>query len=301
MLKNWQTILLSVALAVFTWFLVTGREVVETWVDMPVVMTNPPEGLIIEEGLVDKIQIRLRGPKGLVGNLNSQNLTYPINLGDLKIGERVVDIDPAKIPLSSTYEIIEVKPNRLRLRVDRRISKQISVEAAWSGNLNSDYKLQEVVASPDVVTIRGPETLLRKVTKTRVVLNEDFPEDVPRSWSEDVALELSDDIEASPGQVAVEAFFAPKTREIWVKVPLELQDPDGYKASVAQKYARLLIEGPVFLFHDDEYRKAIVATVVFGSKVAPGTFELDYDVTLPEGCRLEKKNPETVTTTIKKN
>ncbi|AMK11402.1 MAG: YbbR-like domain-containing protein [Pseudodesulfovibrio sp.] len=301
MLKNWQTILLSVALAVFTWFLVTGREVVETWVDMPVVMTNPPEGLIIEEGLVDKIQIRLRGPKGLVGNLNSQNLTYPINLSDLKIGERVVDIEPAKIPLSSTYEIIEVKPNRLRLRVDRRISKQISVEAAWSGNLNADYKLQEVVASPDVVTIRGSETLLRKISKTRVVLTEDFPEDVPRSWTEDVALELSDDIEASPGQVSVEAFFAPKTREIWVKVPLEIQDPDGYKASVAQKYVRLLIEGPVFLFHDDEYRKAIIATVLPGNKVTPGTFELDYDVTLPEGCRLEKKNPETVTTTIKKN
>jgi YbbR domain-containing protein len=301
MLRNWQTVLLSIALAVFTWFLVTGREVVETWVDMPVVMTNPPEGLIIEDGLVDKIQVRLRGPKGLVGNLASQNLVYPINVSNLKIGEQVVDIDPAKIPLSSTYEIIEVRPNRLRLTVDRRISKKIAVEAAWAGNLNSDYKLQEVTASPDVVTVRGPETLLRKISKTRVVLKGDFPEDVPRSWAEDVALEVPDEIEASPGQVNVEAFFAPKTREIWVKVPIEYQDPEGYKVSVHQRYVRLLIEGPVFLFHDDEYRKSILASVVFGSKVAEGKFELNYDVTLPEGCRLEKKNPETVTTVLKKN
>ena len=301
MLKNWQTVLLSIALAVFTWFLVTGREVVETWVDMPVVMTNPPEGLIIEDGLVDKIQVRLRGPKGLVGNLASQNLSYPVNVSNLQIGEQVVDIDPAKIPLSSTYEIIEVKPNRLRLKVDRRISKKITVEAAWAGDLNPDYKLQEVVAAPDVVTIRGPETLLRKMSKTRVVLSGDFPEDVPRSWAENVALEVPDEIEASPGQVSVEAFFAPKTREIWVKVPIEYQDPDGFKISVSQKYVRLLIEGPVFLFHDDDYRKAILASVIFGPKVTEGKFELDYDVTLPEGCRLEKKNPETVTTVIKKN
>ncbi|WP_272700104.1 CdaR family protein [Desulfovibrio sp. Fe33] len=301
MLRNWQTILLSIALAVFTWFLVTGREVVETWVDMPVVMTNPPEGLIIEDGLVDKIQVRLRGPKGLVGNLSSQNLVYPANVSNLKVGEQVVDIDTSKIPLSSTYEIIEVRPNRLRLTVDRRISKKIAVEAAWAGNLNSDYRLQEVTASPDVVVIRGPETLLRKISKTRVVLKGDFPEDVPRSWAEDVAVEVPDEIEASPGQVNAEAFFEPKTREIWVKVPIEFQDPEGFKATVQQRYVRLLLEGPVFLFHDDDYRKSIIATVSFGKKVAEGEFELNYEVTLPEGCRLEKKNPETVTTVIKKN
>jgi YbbR domain-containing protein len=301
MLRNWQTILLSIALAVFTWFLVTGREVVETWVDMPVVMTNPPEGLIIEDGLVDKIQVRLRGPKGLVGNLPSQNLVYPVNVSNLKVGEQVVDIDPDKIPLSSTYEIIEVKPNRLRLTVDRRISKKIAVEAAWAGNLNSDYRLQEVTASPDVVVIRGPETMLRKISKTRVVLKGDFPEDVPRSWAEDVAVEVPDEIEAQPGQVSVEAFFEPKTREIWVKVPIEFQAPEGFQANVQQRYVRLLIEGPVFLFHDDEYRKSIIATVAFGEKAAEGEFEFDYDVTLPEGCRLEKKNPETVTAVIKKN
>lgn len=300
-MRNWQTIILSVALAVFTWFLVTGREVVESWVDMPLVMTNPSEGLIIEDGLVDKIQIRLRGPKGLVNNLSSQNLSYPVDVSNLKIGERVVEIETSKIPLSSTYEIIEVKPNRLKLKVDRRISKKIAVEAAWAGNLNSDYQLQEVAASPDLVILRGPETMLRKISKTRVVLNEDFPEDVPRSWAEDVALELPEEIEASPGQVRVEAFFTPKTRQIWIKVPLEFQSPEGYQVSVAQKYVRLLIEGPVFLFHDDDFRKEINATLVFGSSMAPGKYELDFDVNLPDDCRLEKRNPETVTTTLKKN
>lgn len=300
-MKNWQTVLLSVALAVFTWFLVTGREVVETWVDMPVVMTNPPEGLIIEDGLVDKLQVRLRGPKGLVNDLASQNLTYPVDVRKLKVGEQVVDIDYSKIPLSSTYEIIEVKPNRLKLMVDRRISKKIAVEAAWSGDINPDYKLQEIVAAPDVVEIRGPETLLRKITKTRVVMKEDFPEDVPRSWAKDVGLELAEEIEASPGQVHVEAFFGPKMRQIWVKVPLEIEAPEGYKVSVPQDYVRLQIEGPVFLFRDNEYRKDVSATLLFDSEAAPGKFELDYEVVLPEGCRLEKKNPEFVTTTLKKN
>jgi len=299
-MKNWQTILLSLALAVFTWFLVTGREVVETWVDMPVVMTNPPEGLIIQDGLVDKIQIRLRGPKGLVGNLSSQNLTYPIDVSKLKIGEQVVDIESSKIPLSSTYEIIEVKPNRLKLKVDRRISKKIAVEAAWAGDLNSDYRIQEVVAAPDLIVVRGPETLLRKILKAKVVMMEDFPDEVPKSWVEDVGLELPEEVEASPGQVRVEAFFGPKTRQIWVKLPLDVRTPEGYKAVVTQDFVRLLIEGPISLFRDNEYRKDMSASLMFGSEMAAGKFDLDYDVVLPDGCRLEKKNPETVQTTLKK-
>lgn len=292
--------LLALAMAIFTWFLVTGREVVETWVDMPVVMTNPPEGMIIEDGLVDKLQVRLRGPKGLVGNLANQNLTYPLDVSHLKIGKQVVDIDSSKLPLTSTYEIIEVKPNRLKLTVDRRITKMISLEAAWAGKLHPDYKLQEVVVSPDLVEIRGPETLLRKISKAKVVMHEDFPEEVPRSWVEDVGLELPEEVEASPGQVRVEGFFGPKMREIWVKLPLGVELPDGFRAKIGQDYVRLLIEGPISLFRNNEYRKVMSAAVVFGPETVAGSFDLDYDVVLPDGCRLVKKNPETIKTTIKK-
>lgn len=300
MLKNWQTMLLALALSLFTWFLVTGREVVETWVDMPLVMTNPPEGMIIEDGLVDKIQVRLRGPKGLVGNLSSQDLSYSLDLSKLQLGQQVVDIDSSKLGFSSTFEIIEIKPNRMTLHVDRRVSKTIPLQAAWSGKLNNDYKLLEVIAAPDLVEIRGPETLLRKISKTSVVLKEDFPNDVPKSWVKNVAIELPEEVEASPGQVRVEAFFGPKTREIWVKLPLTVEPPEGFRASVPQDFVRLLIEGPIKLFRNNEYRKDMSANLVFAQEVSGGKFELDYIVALPDGCRLLKKNPETVRTTLKK-
>ncbi|WP_419788330.1 YbbR-like domain-containing protein [Pseudodesulfovibrio sp.] len=300
MVKNWQTVLLAVAMAVFTWFLVTGREVVETWVDMPVVMTNPPEGMIIEEGLVDKIQVRLRGPKGLVGNLANQPLTYSLDVSHLRLGNQVMEIDADKLPLPPTYEIIEVKPNRLKLFVDRRTTKTVPLSPAWAGKLNPDYKLLDVVASPDTVEIRGPETRIGKINQVSVVLKEDFPDDAPKSFVADVPVGVPDEIEASPGQVRVEAFFGPKTREIWVKMPLELVVPDDFNVSVSQDYVRLLIDGPVALFRNNEYRKDMRVKLVLGSHVTPGTFELDYDAILPDGCRIVKKNPETITTVLKK-
>ena len=292
--------ILALALSIFTWFLVTGREVIETWVEMPVVMTNPPEGLMIEGGLVDKIQVRLRGPKGLVDALASQHLTYPLDVSDLKIGQQVLEIDTDELPLTASYEVIEVKPNRLTLTVDRRISKKITLEPAWSGKLNTDYKLLEVVAAPDLVEIRGPETKLRKISKAKVVLKEDFPEEVPRNWVEDVGIALPEEIEASPSQVRVEAFFGPKTRDIWVKMPLVVETAEGYTATPVQDFVRLHMEGPIALFRNNEYRKKMAATLVLGPEMTSGKFDFEYEVVLPDGCRLLKKNPETVKTTVKK-
>lgn len=299
-MKNWQTMLLALALAIFTWFLVTGREVIETWVEMPVVMTNPPEGMIIEEGMIDKIQVRLRGPKGLVGSLVSQTLTYPLDVSKLVLGQQVVEIDSSRLPFSSTYEIIEVRPNRLKLVVDRRTAKTIPLEAAWSGQLNPDYVLREVRATPTEVEIRGPETKLRKIAATKVVLHEDFLDNVPEQWAEDVGVELPDEIRASPGKVRVEAFFSARTREIWVKLPLSFDEPRGYGVAVAQDFVRLLIEGPIALFRNNDYRTDMAATLVFPEKLAAGKHDLDYQVTLPEGCQLMRKNPETVSTTLTK-
>jgi hypothetical protein len=300
MKKNWQTMLLALGLAIFTWFLVTGREVIETWVEMPVVMTNPPEGMIIEEGMIEKLQVRLRGPKGLVGNLVSQNLTYPLDVSKLGVGQQVVEIDSSRLPLSPTYEIIEVRPNRLRLMVDRRTAKTIPLEAAWSGQLNPDYELREVRATPAQVEVRGPETRLRKITSTKVVMHEDFPDAVPERWAEDVGVEVPDEVRPAPAKVRVEAFFSPRMREVWVKLPLSFDEPRGYRVAVAQDYVRLLIEGPIALFRNNEYRSDMAATLVFPEKRAGGTFDLDYQVTLPEGCSLVRKNPDTISTTLTK-
>lgn len=292
--------LLAIALAIFTWFLVTGREVVETWLDMPVVMTNPPEGMVIEEGLVDKIQVRVRGPKGLVSSLATQNLSYPLDVSHLKVGTQVMDIDAAKLPLTAIYEVVEIKPKRLTLMIDRRISKKVALEPAWSGSLNSDYKLIDVKATPDLVEIRGPETKLRKITSAKVVLKEDFLDEVPATWAKDVGVEIDEEIEASPSQVRVEVQFGPKTSEIWVKLPLKVNLPSGFTASVATDFVRLHIEGPTFLFRDNEFRKKMEASLAFGGVITPGTFDLAYDLVLPEGCVLLEKKPLTVETVIKK-
>lgn len=299
MKKNWSYVLLAIMLSIFSWFLVTGREKVEVLADMSLVMTNPPEGLIIESGLPDQIKVRVRGSKGLVRSLVEKTLTYPLDVSDLGVGETVVEIREDKVPLSAAYEIVEIKPNRMVLKVDRIANKTIAVEAAWKGKINPDYELADVKAVPDVVRVKGPETLLKKITRTRLVVKEDFADGVPLTWANEQALDLPAAVEATPGQVRVELKFSPKMREIWVKIPLTVNAPEGIRVKTEQDYVRLLIKGPVYLFRDREFRKDMAAELNVDEGAASGKYDYDYMVRLPEGCRLERKNPETIRTVIR--
>jgi YbbR domain-containing protein len=262
-------------------------------------MTNPPEGLIIESGLPDHIKVRVRGPKGLVRSLVEKTLTYPLDISNLEVGESVVDIREDRVPLSAAFDIVEIKPNRLVLKVDRMASKDIRVEAGWKGTINPDYELSRAEVEPDMVELRGPETVLRKISFNKVIVREDFSEEVPSLWEREVALDLPASVEASPGQVKAILHFSPKMRQIWVKIPLTVQSPEGIRVKPRQDYVRLLLEGPVYLFRDRQFRNDVAAVIKVGEDARAGKYEMGYTVLLPDDCRLERKNPETISLTIR--
>lgn len=301
MKKNWQVMLLALFMALGSWFLIIGREKVEIVMDMALEVTNPPEGMIIKSGLVDDIKIRVRGPKGLVRSLTEKKLSYSVDVSKLTVGDRVIEIEVGKIPLSPAFDVVEISPNRLTLSVDRIADKTIPVEVVWRGKINPDYQVDSVSSDPKAVEIRGPESVLRKISRTRISIEEEFPDEVPTRWAHDFGLSLPPEVETSPSQVRVKVEFGPVLDDIWVKVPLEVEPPTGLRASASQDYVRLLIEGPIMLFRNREFRKDVAAKLRFPPGAGVGAHDLQYDVTLPQGCRLVKRNPTAIQVRLRRN
>jgi YbbR domain-containing protein len=302
MLKNWKDICIALALAILTWYLITGREKVETWVDMSVEMTNAPEGLIIRKGLISKIEVRVRGPKGLVRSLDRRKWTYSLDVSKLKVGENLVDIDRERIPLSMAYEVVEVKPSRLILSVDRLARKDVPVVAEWRGSLPRDFTLLEIKTVPELVEVHGAERQVHLMNQVRVLVQNDF-ENPPATWSEDVPIKLSEGVEANPGQVKVTLRFGPEVKTAWVRVPVKLDAGLGVSASTAVKYVRLQVEGPLPMLREAEAGRDIpglVATVKAPFGLKPGRQSLPYEVEVPAGFRILSKQAETVDVTIRK-
>jgi YbbR domain-containing protein len=289
-------------LAVLTWYLITGREKVEAWVDMSVEMTNAPEELTIRKGLISKIEVRVRGPKGLVRSLDRRKWTYSLDVSKLKVGENLVDIDRDRIPLSMAYEIVEVKPSRLILSVDSIAKKEVPVVAEWRGTLRPDYKLLEIKAQPEVVEIRGAERQVRLMTQVKVTMQNEF-EDPPAQWTEDVPIKLAEGVEATPGQVRVSLKFGPEVKASWVRVPLRVEIPSDLAVVSAPKFLRVHVEGPVPLLREAEAGRDIrglAAVVRIVSGVKAGTHAFPFQIETPEGLKLLERPTNTVEVRLRK-
>jgi YbbR domain-containing protein len=302
MLKNWKDLLIALSLAILTWYLITGREKVEAWVDMNVEMTNVPEDLTIRKGLVSKIEVRVRGPKGLVRSLDRRKWTYSLDVSRLKVGENLVDIDRERIPLNMAYEVVEVKPSRLILTVDRLARKEVPVSAEWRGALKPDYKLLEISAQPAMVEVRGAERQIKQLTQAKVLVQSDF-DDPPESWADDVPIKLAEGLEATPGQVKVTLRFGPELKTAWVRVPVRVETADGLKARANKNYVRVQAEAALPLMrraetgHDID---GVVAVVRVPEDAKPGRYALPYELETPANFRVLSRQPETVDVTVHK-
>ncbi|WP_027722616.1 CdaR family protein [Maridesulfovibrio zosterae] len=295
--QRWKIAALALMMSVLTWYLVTGRELVETWVEFPMEIINPPQGMIIRDGMITKVSARLRGPKGLIRSLDTKKLAYSLDTGNLVVGSNPVNIIPEQLGLGSALEVVEIKPSHINLVMDMYVKKQVEVVPAWTGDLHRDFTLKKKYSEPTEVTLRGPASILKKVGQVQtqpIVVDTNTPE----NWTGDVPLRLPDEVESNPGVVSVTLEFAVRKGKMWVKVPLYILGPEDVDFSASQNFVRLLIEGPKPFFRKSGFRNEITASIDLNATIPIGKNVVPYEVSLPKGCIVKKRKPEAITVTI---
>lgn len=290
---NWQYALLAFLLALVAWYFVSGREKVDVWMQASVQFSAMPDNLVIRDGLLRKINVRVRGPKGLVHNLEDRSLVYSLDLAKLKPGLNVFPIEPDKFPLSKTFEVVEINPSRLEITVDRLSSKQVPVKPVWEGTLDPDYQLMEVMTQPSSVVIKGPQKIIDEIQQvpTQVIA---LPSATPGLIEEVVPLSLPDEIEAGTGFVDVRLLFGVKTKAFTLELPLSIENKTKYKASVKPQSITVEMEIPLPVARQGDIKDAVSAKVVADEYMGPGYFAVAPLIMAPKGGRLLKVTPEYV-------
>lgn len=291
MKTNWQYLLLAFVLAVFSWHLVSGREKVDTWIQMPVEMVNTPQGYVVRQGMVNRIEVRVRGPRPMVRGIDMKNAFYPLNLQNLKPGLNVLDFEPRNIPLSRAIEVVEIAPPRVELLVDRLIAKSVPVVEDIQFHLHEDFELKSMVLTPDKVTLRGPQAIVEPIEEISLQLVK-VEGDRPDKWETQAGLVLPAEVEATPARVSVQLVFGELMEEKWVEAAVRIPKLEGRTVKIKPAKVRLLLQMPVSMAREEDLGEKVGVLPEAMGLLEPGTHSLGYRVVVPPGSLLVRFEPE---------
>ncbi|HEX5873962.1 MAG TPA: CdaR family protein [Pyrinomonadaceae bacterium] len=239
-LEDWSLKLLSLAIAIVLWLLVTGQnEPVTAHVNVQLNFIRP-QSLEISNDPPRTVDVMLTGSRNKLDNLTSLDLVATVDLSDQRTGERVLRLaDKAQIPLPQGIKVDGFQPSAIPIRLEPIVERQVPVEAKLEGKPENGFEVYGVHPSKGSVTVRGPASRvnsLQKVMTESIWLaghKETFP-------AKNVAIDVPDpkvdllepliNVEVQIGEVRTEKTFS----------GVVVETPNGVKVQPATTAVTLL-------------------------------------------------------------
>lgn len=168
--------LASVFLAIVIWLVVNSANnptVSESYYNIPVKLLNTE--LITDSNQVYEVldntdvigRVTVRAPRSVISELKAENIIATADVSELS------SLDTISIKLStniSNRDIASITGNldTVRLNIENKRSKALSLKATVSGEVESGYKIGDISTGQNLVRISGPQSVIDRVVKAAV-------------------------------------------------------------------------------------------------------------------------------------
>ena len=173
--EDWSLKLLSLAIAIVLWLVVTGQnEPVTAHVNVQLNFIRP-QALEISNDPPRTVDVMLTGSRNKLDDLTTLDLVATVDISDQRSGERVLRLaDKAQIPLPQGVKVDAFQPSAIPVRLEPIVERQVPIEAKLEGKPADGYEVYSVRPSKGSVMVRGPEShviALQKVQTESVWLS----------------------------------------------------------------------------------------------------------------------------------
>ena len=155
--EDWSLKLLSLAIAIVLWLLVTGQnQPVTAHVNVQLNFIRP-QSLEISNDPPRTVDVTLTGSRNKLDDLTSLDLVATVDISDQRAGERVLRLaDRAKITLPQGIKVDGYQPSAIPIRLEELIERQIPVEPKIEGKPDEGFEVYSVYPNKGSVSVRGP-------------------------------------------------------------------------------------------------------------------------------------------------
>ncbi|MEG2173606.1 MAG: CdaR family protein [Desulfovibrionaceae bacterium] len=298
---HWLLLILAFLSALAMWYSVTISDRLDAQVDIRLDYKGIPENLIVMDGLLSKVTVRIRGPQTLVRSINPQDISQIINLARIKKGTNVIPLVPEKLDSNiRAFEVVEVVPPRLTLEVDALVERVLPVKPVLKSLLTgSALTVGGMTVIPSNVSVRGPESMVGAMRNVNLNIPLD-PNAIAGIHSQMFALDLPSLVTATPGAVKVEYTITSGRKEVVLQREVIVDAPDRRNYTVSPSSLTMHVEIPEALYKNTNYLNKARLSVTPPTMQGGAKELVPIHVELPDGMRAVEPVQATVTVTKRK-
>ena len=289
--RSWFYLFLALAVSLLLWYTVNAREQIERMVEVRLDYKGLPPGLVVLDGQLNKIQIRLRGPRELFRTMDARDLSHTVDLASVTKGVNVLPLERQGTHGFRTYQLLEIIPPHLTLEVDTVGSKEVPVAMRLRNPsaMDEDSVLHWISTAPGTVSLKGPESVLAGI-RTLIVDAQ------PGSYTEGTTQILEapiltpPNVEVRPSVVTAEYVVNLKRRSVTMLRQLNVEGK-GDQCTPQPSRVRLRVAVPEHRATQDGYLDQVKAMVSAADLDNHASADLPIQVHLPADARLESIAP----------
>jgi YbbR domain-containing protein len=297
--RNFALKLLSLLIAFSLWFFVNfGERDSEESLKVPLELRNIPSHLMITSPRVDFIDLRVSGPRTLLGRIDRNRLSIGLDLNGVRPGPAVFRVDVASLNLPRGVQATRINPSQVTLEMERVGHKAVPVRLRLSGKPPADLQVGDTKVSPETVQVTGPASDVRDVAAVNTEpldVSAATPGTIERELQLDAAGDyISFSANRVAAQVRIEEVLT--TRE-FKSVPVEVRHAAAPYRLTPDRL-RLSVRGPKRLLSNLELEPG--AVYIDAGDVAVGQYTVKPSVELPPGVEVVSLDPVKVQLTLAK-
>lgn len=267
---------LSIVLASLIWLVVSGEQIVERALRIPLEFTNLPADLELVGETPDLVDVRVRGSSGALSRVASGELVAVLDLRTARPGRRLFHLTGVDVRAPFGIEVVQIAPSNVSVVFEPSATKLVPVVPELDGEPLDGYVVNSVSAEPSTVEVIGPASAVMRLTE---VLTE--PVSVTEAASklvEDVNMGAADPSIrlVSPGSVTVTVNIGPAPAE-WAITGIGVRAPTQ-GVQIVPSTVTVFVRGPRELraSRPQDYEATIDT-----EGLERGTFQLPVKITPP--------------------
>ncbi len=290
---NFRVLLLSFVMASTLWYVVVIDETVDVQLDVQVEYKNIPKDLIVTEGLLHNIKVRLRGPEALLRDLPVSSRVHVIDLSNIRKGKNIIPFPNLQNKNLRAFDIHDITPSRVVIVADTLQERNVKIQPniAASGT-TSNIAIEDLSITPSNVLIRGPNETIKHIDSIPLQIRIN-PNSNPGPHSHKEILYIPQSyVTATPTHVTVSytVLSERKTLNLERKVRIGSNTPQNY--SIEPDIIDVQVEVPELLANNSSFLHGMVLSITPPLMDIESSAMVPLHIVLPEGMTLINELPK---------